>query len=126
MNVPGELKYHAEHTWAKVEGDTATVGITDYAQEQLGEIVYLELPEAGKAVEAGKPFAEIESTKSVSDVYSPVSGEIVESNQEVVEAPELINEDCYGAGWLIKVKMSDATGVDALLDAAAYEAQIAE
>lgn len=126
MNVPGELKYHAEHTWAKVDGDTATVGITDYAQDQLGEIVYLELPGAGKAVEAGKPFAEIESTKSVSDVYSPVNGEIVEANQEVVEAPELINEDCYGAGWLIKVKLAGDNGVDALLDASAYEALIAE
>ncbi len=126
MNVPGDLKYHAEHTWAKIEGDTATVGITDYAQDQLGEIVYLELPGAGKTVESGKPFAEVESVKSVSDVYSPVSGEIVESNQEVVEAPELINEDCYGKGWLVKVKLSGDSGADALLDAAGYEALIAE
>lgn len=126
MNVPGDLKYHAEHTWAKIEGDTATVGITDYAQDQLGEIVYLELPGAGKAVESGKPFAEIESVKSVSDVYSPVNGEIVESNQEAVEAPELINEDCYGKGWLIKVKLAGDSGAGALLDAAGYEALIAE
>lgn len=126
MNVPGDLSYHPEHTWAKVEGDTATVGITDYAQEQLGEIVFLELPDAGKEVTAGKPFAEIESTKSVSDVYSPVSGEIVEANQEAVEAPEIINEDCYGAGWLIKVKVAADSGADSLLDAAAYEALIAE
>lgn len=126
MKIPEELKYHAEHTWAKVEGDTVTVGITDYAQEQLGEIVYLELPGAGKTVEAGKAFAEIESVKSVSDVYSPVSGEIVEANQEVVDAPELINEDCYGAGWLIKVKLAGDSGLDALLDAAAYEGVIAE
>lgn len=126
MNVPGELKYHAEHTWARIDGDTATVGITDYAQDQLGEIVYLELPGAGKAVEAGKPFAEIESVKSVSDVYSPVSGEIVESNQAAVEAPETINEDCYGEGWLIKVKLSAESGADALLDASGYEALISE
>ncbi len=126
MNVPKELKYHAEHTWAKVEGDTATVGITDYAQDQLGEIVYLELPAAGKTVEAGKAFAEIESVKSVSDVYSPVSGEIVEANKGALDAPEIINEDCYGAGWLIKVKMAGVSGVDALLDAAAYEGIISE
>lgn len=123
---PDDLKYHKEHTWAKVEGDTATVGITYYAQDQLGEIVFLELPAVGTAVEAGKPFAEIESVKSVSDVYSPVNGEIIETNQEVVEAPEIINEDCYGAGWMIKVKLGDPSGVDDLLDAAAYEKLISE
>ncbi|MEJ5185570.1 MAG: glycine cleavage system protein GcvH [Candidatus Geothermincolales bacterium] len=123
---PDDLKYHPEHTWARIEGDTATVGITYYAQDQLGEIVFLELPEVGTEVKAGEPFAEIESVKSVSDVYSPVNGEIVETNSEVVEAPEIINEDCYGKGWMIKVKLSDPSGVDELLDAEAYEKLISE
>ncbi len=119
---PEDLKYHAEHTWAKIDGDTATIGITDYAQEQLGEIVFVELPEAGATLEAGSPFAEVESTKSVSDIIAPVSGEVVEFNSNVAEAPELINKDCYGDGWLVKVKV--AGGADALLDAAAYQASI--
>jgi glycine cleavage system H protein len=123
---PENLKYHSEHAWAKIDGNTATVGISYYAQDQLGEIVFLELPETGTAVEAGAPFAEIESVKSVSDVYSPVNGTIIETNNEVVEAPEIINEDCYEAGWMIKVELADASGVDDLLDAAAYEKLIAE
>ena len=123
---PEDLKYHPEHAWAKIDGNTATVGISYYAQDQLGEIVFLELPEEGTAVEAGAPFAEIESVKSVSDVYSPVNGTISETNNEVVEAPEIINEDCYEAGWMIKVELADASGVDDLLDAAAYEKLIAE
>jgi glycine cleavage system H protein len=123
---PEDLKYHSEHAWAKIDGNTATVGISYYAQDQLGEIVFLELPETGTAVEAGAPFAEIESVKSVSDVYSPVNGTITETNNEVVEAPEIINEDCYEAGWMIKVELADASGVDDLLDAAAYEKLIAE
>jgi glycine cleavage system H protein len=123
---PENLKYHSEHAWAKIDGNTATVGISYYAQDQLGEIVFLELPETGTAVEVGAPFAEIESVKSVSDVYSPVNGTITETNNEVVEAPEIINEDCYEAGWMIKVELADASGVDDLLDAAAYEKLIAE
>ena len=123
---PENLKYHPEHAWAKIEGNTATLGITYYAQDQLGEIVFLELPEAGKELEVGKPYAEIESVKSVSDVYSPVNGKIVETNQEVVEAPEIINEDCYEAGWMVKVELGDPSGVDDLLDAAAYEKLISE
>lgn len=123
---PEDLKYHPEHAWAKIDGNTVTVGISYYAQDQLGEIVFLELPETGTAVEAGAPFAEIESVKSVSDVYSPVNGTITETNNEVVEAPEIINEDCYEAGWMIKVELADASGVDDLLDAAAYEKLIAE
>ncbi len=121
---PEDLKYHAEHTWAKIDGDTATIGITDYAQEQLGEIVFVELPEAGAALEVGSPFAEVESTKSVSDIIAPVSGEVVEANSEVAEAPELINKDCYGDGWLVKVKVTG--GADALMDADSYEASVAE
>jgi glycine cleavage system H protein len=123
---PEDLKYHPEHAWAKIDGNTATVGISYFAQDQLGEIVFLELPEAGTAVEAGAAFAEIESVKSVSDVYSPVNGTITETNNEVVEAPEIINEDCYEAGWMIKVDLADASGVDDLLDAAAYEKLIEE
>ncbi|MHB8781066.1 MAG: glycine cleavage system protein GcvH [Candidatus Geothermincolia bacterium] len=121
---PEDLKYHKEHTWARIDGDTATIGVTDFAQDQLGEIVFVELPAAGSAVEAGVPFAEIESTKSVSDVYSPVSGEIVEANAEVSAAPELINQDCYGEGWLIKVKVSEEAAD--LMDSAAYQQVIAE
>lgn len=123
---PEDLKYHPEHAWAKIDGSTATVGISYYAQDQLGEIVFLELPETGTEVEAGAPFAEIESVKSVSDVYSPVNGTITETNNEVVEAPEIINEDCYEAGWMIKVELADGSGVDDLLDAAAYEKLISE
>ena len=123
---PEDLKYHPEHTWAKIEGDTATLGMTYYAQDQLGEIVFLELPDVGTEVEAGKPFAEIESVKSVSDVYSPVNGTIIETNSEVVEAPEIINEDCYEAGWMVKVELADPSGVDDLLDAAAYEKLVSE
>ncbi len=118
---PDDLKYHAEHCWARIEGNTATLGITYYAQDQLGEIVFLELPEKGTEVGAGKPYAEIESVKSVSDVYSPVNGTIVETNQEVVEAPEIINEDCYEAGWMVKVELADDSGAADLMDAAAYE-----
>ena len=123
---PEDLKYHPEHAWAKIDGATATLGITYYAQDQLGEIVFLELPGVGTQVEAGKPYAEIESVKSVSDVYSPVNGTITETNQEVVEAPEIINEDCYGAGWMVKVELADPSGVDDLLDAAAYEKLVSE
>ncbi|MBC7246482.1 MAG: glycine cleavage system protein GcvH [Actinobacteria bacterium] len=123
---PEDLKYHPEHAWAKIDGNMATLGITYYAQDQLGEIVFLELPATGTEVKAGEPYAEIESVKSVSDVYSPVNGTIVETNQEVVEAPEIINEDCYGAGWMVKVELADPSGVDDLLDAAAYEKLVSE
>jgi glycine cleavage system H protein len=121
---PDDLKYHSEHAWARIDGDTATIGITYYAQDQLGEIVFLELPAVGTELEAGKPYAEIESVKSVSDVYSPVSGTITEINSEVVEAPEIINEDPYGAGWMAKVQVTG--GTEDLMDAAAYEAMIGE
>ncbi len=121
---PDDLKYHSEHAWARIEGDTATIGITYFAQDQLGEIVFLELPAVGTELEAGKPYAEIESVKSVSDVYSPVNGSITEVNSEVVEAPEIINEDPYEAGWMAKVKLSGSA--DSLMDAAAYEAMVAE
>ncbi|MBC7229401.1 MAG: glycine cleavage system protein GcvH [Actinobacteria bacterium] len=123
---PEDLKYHPEHCWARIEDNTATLGITYYAQDQLGEIVFLELPPVGTEVTAGKPYAEIESVKSVSDVYSPVNGTIIETNQEVVEAPEIINEDCYEQGWMVKVELAEDSGVDELLDAAAYEKLVSE
>jgi glycine cleavage system H protein len=121
---PDDLKYHSEHAWARIEGDSATIGITYFAQDQLGEIVFLELPESGTKLEAGKPYAEIESVKSVSDVYSPVNGTITEINSAVVEAPEIINEDPYGDGWMAKVELSGPT--EDLMDAAAYESMVAE
>ena len=123
---PDDLKYHAEHCWARIDGNIATLGITYYAQDQLGEIVFLELPDKGTEVGAGKPYAEIESVKSVSDVYSAVNGTIVETNQEVVEAPEIINEDCYEAGWMVKVELADDSGTGDLMDAAAYEKLVSE
>lgn len=123
---PEDLKYHSEHAWARIEDGKATVGITYYAQDQLGEIVFLELPEAGTELVAGKPFAEIESVKSVSDVYSPVNGTIAEVNSEVVEAPEIINEDCYDAGWMVVVNLAEDSGADDLMDAEAYEKLVSE
>ena len=104
---PKNLKYHREHDWVRVDGDTAVFGLTTFAQESLGDIVYIELPEVGTDVTAGAPYAEVESVKAVSDVYAPLSGSIVEINEEVVDAPELINESPFDEGWLIKVKLSD-------------------
>ena len=115
---PDDLKYHKEHAWVRQDG---TVGITHYAQEQLGEIVFIEVPDAGAVVEAGEPFGEIESRKSVSDVYSPVSGKIKEVNSEVVDAPEIINEDPYGKGWVVKIDMSDPGDLEGLLSATEYK-----
>ena len=121
MNFPSDLRYSKEHEWVRAEGDTATVGITDYAQDQLGDIVYLDLPAAGASVTQLEKLGEIESVKAVSDLYSPVSGEVVEVNQEAIDSPELVNNDAYGRGWLIKVRMSDASELDKLLTAQAYE-----
>jgi len=123
---PKNLKYHKEHDWARVEGDIAVLGVTDYAQESLGDIVYIELPEVGAEVTAGVSYAEIESVKAVSDVYAPVSGTVVEANEEVVDAPELINESPYEDGWLIKVKLSDPSQADDLMSAEEYEEMLAE
>ncbi|HYI45749.1 MAG TPA: glycine cleavage system protein GcvH [Actinomycetota bacterium] len=102
--VPAELKYTKEHEWTRAEGGRVVIGITDFAQDQLGDVVFVELPEAGTAVEAGKPLGEVESTKSVSDVYSPISGTVVEKNTEVEQTPELINSDPYGKGWLVAIE----------------------
>ncbi|MCK8114292.1 glycine cleavage system protein GcvH [Anaerosoma tenue] len=123
---PKELKYDREHEWVRLEGDVATIGISDFAQDQLGEVVYVDLPSVGEAVSTGESFGEVESVKSVSELFSPISGEIVEVNEALEDAPETVNEDCYNAGWMIKVKVEDAAEVEALMDADDYEAYIAE
>jgi glycine cleavage system H protein len=125
-SYPEELRYHPEHDWARVEGDEATFGITWYAQDALGEVVFFEPPEAGTEVARDKPYAEVESVKAVSDVYAPLSGEITEVNEAVAESPEKINDDPYGDGWLVKVKLSDPSEADELLDAAAYRKLLEE
>ncbi|RTL51475.1 MAG: glycine cleavage system protein GcvH [Rhodocyclaceae bacterium] len=122
MNTPDNLKYAKSHEWAKLEADgTVTVGITDHAQEALGDVVFLELPEAGRVVKAGQEVAVVESVKAASDIYAPISGEIIESNSIAVDAPESVNADAY-ATWLFKIKPSNPTELDSLLDAAGYAA----
>lgn len=123
-SYPDDLLYHADHDWARIDGDVATFGITWYAQDQLGEVVFFEPPEAGKAVERGEPYTEVESVKAVSDVIAPLSGEVVEANDALKDAPEAINDDPYGAGWMVKVRLSDPSQRDELLDAAAYRASL--
>ena len=123
---PTDLRYHPEHDWARVDGDTATLGITWFAQDQLGEVVFFEPPQVGTQIRKDAPYAEVESVKAVSDVIAPVSGEIVEVNSELSDRPELINEAPYDGGWLVKVKLSDPTEVDELLDAGAYEELLAQ
>jgi len=122
MNFPTDLRYTKEHEWVRVEGDTGAIGITDYAQDMLGDVVYLDLPAAGASVAQHDKMGEIESVKAVSDLYSPVGGEIVEVNQEAVDSPELVNNEPYGRGWMIKVRLSDVSEVDALMSAGEYEA----
>jgi glycine cleavage system H protein len=126
MAVPAELRYSKEHEWVRVEGDIATVGITDHAQEQLGDLVYLELPKVGTAVRQFEKLGEIESVKAVSDLFSPVSGEVTERNEEAVKSPELVNQDPYGRGWLVRLTLSDASEVDKLLTAEQYEELVAQ
>ena len=124
MNIPGNLRYTTSHEWVRVEADgSLTIGVTDHAQEALGDVVFLELPDAGRAVAAGEAIAVIESVKAASDIYAPVAGEIIGSNQDAVDAPEAVNADAY-ATWLFKLKPANAADVDALLDAAGYEAAI--
>lgn len=124
-SIPGDLKYASSHEWARVNGDgTITVGISDHAQSQLGDLVYVEIPEIGAKVNAGSACAVVESVKAAADVYSPVSGEIIAVNEALADTPELINEDPYGEGWLFRLKSDD--GLDALLDASSYEDAIAE
>jgi len=119
-SYPDDLKYHPEHDWARIDDDVATFGITWYAQDQLGEVVFVEPPEVGKTVTKDEPYAEIESVKAVSDVVAPLSGEIVEVNDALADSPEKVNHDPYGAGWMVKVRLSDPAEVDQLMDVNAY------
>jgi glycine cleavage system H protein len=123
-SYPDDLRYHAEHDWARIDGDVATFGITWYAQDALGEVVFYEPPEVGGEVKKDEAYAEVESVKAVSDVYAPLSGEVTEVNPAISEDPETINEDPYGEGWMVKVKLSDPSEVDQLMDAAAYKAML--
>lgn len=124
MQIPDDLKYSSDHEWVRVEDGRARVGITDYAQDALGDVVFVDLPEVGAKVAAGDSISEVESTKSVSDIYAPVSGEIVEVNTDLGDAPERLNEDPYGEGWIFVVAVDDPSQVDRLLDAAAYRALV--
>jgi glycine cleavage system H protein len=119
-SYPEELSYHREHDWARIEGDTATLGITWYAQDALGEIVHYEPPEEGSSIARDESYGEVESVKAVSDLIAPLSGEVVEVNSKVVDAPETVNEDPYGEGWLVRIRLSDPGEADDLLDAGAY------
>jgi glycine cleavage system H protein len=121
MNIPENLKYTKDHEWIKVEGDTATVGITDYAQGELGDIVFVEIETEGENLEKEEVFGTIEAVKTVSDIFMPISGEVVEVNPKLEDSPEIVNKDPYGEGWLIKVKLSDSSEVDDLLDASKYK-----
>jgi glycine cleavage system H protein len=125
-NYPDDLRYHREHDWARIEDDTATLGITWYAQDALGEIVHYEPPDEGGSLARDESYGEVESVKAVSDVISPLSGEVVEVNRKVVEEPETINEDPYGEGWLVKIRLADPAEADDLLDAAAYRKLLEE
>ena len=122
MNFPDDLRYTEEHEWVRVDGTTARVGITDYAQDALGDVVYVDLPQVGAAVAAMASCCEVESTKSVSEIFSPVSGTIAEVNSDLTDAPQMINEDPYGKGWIFSVELADAAEVESLLTAAAYQA----
>ncbi len=126
MATPSELKYSKEHEWVSVDGDTVVIGITDFAQDQLGEVVYVDLPSAGDSVSAGDTFGEIESVKSVSELYAPVTGEIVEVNDTLSDAPETVNQDPHGDGWMIKVRLDDASEVNGLMSADEYDEFITE
>ena len=124
--VPAELRYTKDHEWVRIEGDEATVGITAYAADQLGDIVFVELPESGRALEQHGTFGVVESVKAVSDLFAPVAGEVVAVNEALAGKPELVNDDPYGDGWMLRVRLADVAQADALLDAAAYEQLTAE
>lgn len=126
LSYPTDLRYTREHEWARAKGNVATVGITAYAQDHLGDVVYLELPEVGSEVARGKPFGVVESTKAVSELFAPVSGKVLEANQPLVDSPEVINEDPYAEGWMIQVEMKDPKELDELMTAAQYEAFVKE
>jgi glycine cleavage system H protein len=120
MEFPDELKYTEQHEWARVEGNVVRVGITDFAQDALGDVVYVDVPEVGTEVQANEPFGEVESTKSVSDVYAPVTGRVVERNAELADSPQLVNDSPYGDGWMIAIEPADPSEMEGLLDAGAY------
>lgn len=124
MNIPAELKYTKDHEWARIEGNIATIGITDYAQGELGDIVYVELPEVGDTLEHGSTFGTIEAVKAVADLFCPLSGTVTEINEQLEDAPEIINKEPYEAGWMIKIEISEPSEADEMMDAAAYEAHI--
>jgi glycine cleavage system H protein len=125
-SYPAELRYHREHDWARVDGDEALAGITWFAQDALGELVHYEPPDEGSTVTKDQPYGEVESVKAVSDVVAPLSGEVLEVNRKVVDEPETVNEDPYGEGWLIRIRLTDPSELDALLDAEAYKQVVAE
>ncbi len=120
-SYPEDLKYHPEHDWARIDGDTATFGVTWFAQDALGEVVFFDPPEVGKEISKDEPYAEVESVKAVSDVIAPLSGEVIEVNEALSDSPETINEDPYEGGWMIKVRLTDPSEVDTLLDVGAYQ-----
>ena len=123
---PTDYRYTKEHEWIKVEGAVGTIGITDYAQQELGDVVFVEMPKPGTKITAGQSFGTIESVKAVSEIFSPVSGEVIEANPALVDAPEKINQEPHGAAWLVKVRLADPREASALMDAAAYESYIAD
>lgn len=125
MNFPKNLRYTKDHEWVKLDGNTATVGITDYAQRELGDIVYVEVETIGKSLKAGEVFGTVEAVKTVSDLFLPVDGKITELNKDLVNSPESVNSDPYGAGWMIKMTVNNPADVEGLMDATAYEAQVA-
>jgi glycine cleavage system H protein len=125
MAYPKQYRYTKEHEWVDVKGDLATIGITDYAQHELGDVVFVELPKPGTKLETGKPFGTVESVKAVSEIYAPASGEVLEANPELQNKPELLNTDPHGAAWLIKARLTNASELNGLMDAAGYEAYIA-
>jgi glycine cleavage system H protein len=125
-SYPDDLRYHPDHDWARVEGDEATLGITWFAQDSLGELVHFEAPAAGATISKDESYGEVESVKAVSDVVSPLSGEVLAVNPKAVDEPEVVNDDPYGDGWLVRIRMSDPSELDALMDAAAYRTHVAE
>lgn len=125
-NTPEELSYTKDHEWVRVKGDSATIGITDHAQNQLGDVVYVELPKVGEKFESGEPFGSVESVKAVSEIYMPLGGEVTQMNTALADSPELVNEDPYGKGWMIELKIADSSEIDGLLSAAEYEDYLKE
>jgi len=125
-SYPEELRYHPEHDWARIEGDEAVLGITWFAQDSLGEVVFFDPPESGAEVSKDSPYAEVESVKAVSDVIAPLSGEVIAVNTDLTDAPEVINADPYGAGWMVRIRMTDPSEVDALMDSETYRASLGE